>query len=117
MRVVVVEDEAIIAMALQASLAAMGYEVCAVAHSAAEANAAIAVHRPDLLTCDVDLGPGGSGVEVATKAYEDWGIRTLFISGNIDSALVQSTRSISPLGYLAKPFPALRLVAALRPAA
>lgn len=117
MRVVVVEDEALIAMALQASLAAMGYEVCAVAHSAAEANEAVAAHRPDLLTCDVDLGPGGSGVEVAAKAYEEWGIRTLFISGNIDAALIQSTRPIRPLGYLAKPFPAPRLIAALRPAA
>jgi DNA-binding NarL/FixJ family response regulator len=117
MRVVIVEDEVLIAMALGAILGDRGHEVCAETHSAAAALDAIAAHRPDVLTCDVNLGQGGCGIDVAVQAYWRWGIRTIFISGNIDGALVRATRDIQPLGLIRKPLVMRRLLDAIDEAA
>ncbi len=105
MRIIVVEDQALVARGLKLTLPRLGHEVCQVARTAAEAVAAVERHRPDLLTCDVDLGRGGSGVDVAREAHRRWGIRTLFIAARVDADLLAATRPLSPLGHIAKNHP------------
>lgn len=113
MRVVVVEDEALVALALRMALEGLGHEVCAIAHSAADALDAAMAHGPDLLICDVNLGRGGNGVEVAADAHRRWGLRTIFVSGSIDGALRSATRGFEPLGFVHKPFSTSRLAGLL----
>lgn len=105
MRIVVVEDQVLIARGLEATLTHLGHEVCQIARTAEEAMAAVERHRPDMLTCDVDLGRGGSGVDVAREAHRRWGIRTLFIAARVDADLLAATRRFRPLGHIAKNHP------------
>ncbi len=110
MRIVVVEDSALVAMGLRVTLTGLGHEVCEIARTAAALDA-VERHRPDLLTCDVDLGRGGSGVDVAREAHRRWGIRTLFIAARVDADLLDATRTIAPLGHIAKNHPGEGLAA------
>ncbi len=95
-------------------LADLGHEVCAVAASAIEAREAILATRPDALLVDIDLGPGGNGLDVAIEAYVLRGLRTLFVSGNLDGWVERAVRAIRPYGFLAKPFPAEALAERLK---
>ncbi|WP_207483295.1 hybrid sensor histidine kinase/response regulator [Arenibaculum pallidiluteum] len=102
MRIVIVENNALVAKGLELTLRNLEHQVCDVAGTAAAALAAIERHRPDVITCDVDLGSGGSGVDVARAAYERWNIRALFIAAVVDEVLMASTGTLEPLGYLVK---------------
>lgn len=80
-RILIVEDEAIIAMLLGDLLADLGHEVCAIAATGAEAIAAAAVHRPDLMIIDVNLR-GESGIDAADIIIAREPVRCIFVSGD-----------------------------------
>lgn len=104
LRVLIVEDEAIIALSMEALLGSLGHEVCATAATAGEALEAAARERPDLAIMDIQLGDKTSGVDAAAALFHRWGIRCLFISGNLDTDTRAALAPYSPLGFLNKPF-------------
>ncbi len=61
-------------------------------------------YRPDIVTLDLNLSDGPTGVSVAHSLYSRLGIRALVISGSITSSSVEALRSAKPLGYLNKPY-------------
>jgi CheY-like chemotaxis protein len=65
MRVLIVEDEALIALHLEMLVTDFGHKVCAVASSASEASARAASHYPDVVLMDIRLAKGSSGVDAA----------------------------------------------------
>lgn len=81
LRVLVVEDDALIGMLLAETLEGMGYEVCAVAASEADAVADAGRCEPDLMIVDAQLGDG-SGVAAVEKILRAGFIPHLFITGN-----------------------------------
>ncbi|WP_207459761.1 response regulator [Azospirillum sp. SYSU D00513] len=113
MKAIVVEDDAVVSLYIKMVLKDLGHDVCAVAATVPKAISDIECHKPDFVTCDVSLAGKGSGAEVARAAYERWGIKTLFISANIDSALRKETEDLGPLGYVSKPFVTGTLASAL----
>jgi CheY-like chemotaxis protein len=80
LRVLVVEDNAIIGMLLAEMLAEMGYDVCGVETTEAEAVAAAARCKPDLMIVDARLGDG-SGVAAMRAILLTGPMPHLFISG------------------------------------
>lgn len=68
LRIVVVEDDAVIGMLLAETLAALGHEVCAVEATEAGAVAAAARHRPDLMIVDMHLASGSGPSAMAAIA-------------------------------------------------
>jgi DNA-binding response OmpR family regulator len=99
LRVLVVEDHAMIAMLLAETLAAMGYDVCAIETTEAGAVAAAAQHRPDLMIVDAWLG-NGSGVSAVEEILRTGFVPHLFMSGNISEVKVLRPEAV----VLAKPF-------------
>ena len=89
LRVLVIEDDALIAMLLAELLAGMGHEVCATAATEAEAVSAAARHRPDLMIVDAGLGHG-SGVAAVEEILRAGPVAHLFLSG--DAGRVQTRR-------------------------
>ena len=89
LRVLLVEDEAIIAMLLAEVLGGMGYEVCAIEATEADAVAAAARCRPDLMIVDARLG-AGSGVAAVETILRTGPVPHVFVSG--DPASVQALR-------------------------
>ncbi|WP_207478578.1 response regulator [Arenibaculum pallidiluteum] len=109
MRVVVVEDDPLVAAGLQLTLEDIGHEVCAIASTARRALEAIERCRPDFITCDRQLRGGGSGLDVAREAFRLWGIRALFISGSVDEEFLAMARQADSIACLDKSLPAGRL--------
>jgi len=89
LRVLVVEDEMLIGMLLADMLGAMGYDVCAVEATEADAVAAAARCRPDLMIVDVRLRDG-SGVSAVEEILRNRWVPHVFISG--ETSAIQALR-------------------------
>ena len=81
-RVLVVEDDAVIGMLLAEMLAGMGYEVCAIEGTEADAVSAAARCRPDVMIVDVWLGEG-SGLAAVEEINRSGPVPHVFVSGDI----------------------------------
>ena len=104
MRVLIVEDEVLIAMALANSLEEGGHEVVGPAATMAEALALCeAAAPPELAVVDINLRDGSSGVDVARTLLERWGVLSIFASGAMMEA--RRARDVA-LGYIRKPYEA-----------
>jgi DNA-binding response OmpR family regulator len=67
LKVLIAEDELIIADLLEEALVMSGYEVCGIARTVDEAVALTDLHKPDLAVFDVRLAQGGRGTEIARR--------------------------------------------------
>ena len=103
MRVLIVEDEVLIAWMLADSLEDAGHEVVGPAATMAEALALCEAAPPDLAVLDINLGDGSSGVDVARALLERWGVLSIFASGQMTDARKASDVA---LGYIRKPYEA-----------
>jgi CheY-like chemotaxis protein len=82
LRVLVVEDDALIGELLAEMLVGMGHYVCAVELTEGGAVAAAARYRPDLMIVDVQLGDG-NGVDAVTTIHRNGPVPHIFVSGDI----------------------------------
>lgn len=114
MRILIVEDEFFIALELQAIAESDGHIVLAVATSAEEAVSAAESLQPDLVLMDVRLAHGSDGVEAARQIKERFGIRSLFVTANVDDATRHRAALVDPVGFLEKPVTQASLRKALR---
>jgi two-component system, response regulator PdtaR len=80
LRILVIEDNAIIAMLLETMLADMGHDVCAIESTETGAVAAAARLRPDLLIVDAGLSEG-SGISAVDRILRDGFVPHVFVSG------------------------------------
>ncbi|MDT8758901.1 response regulator [Sphingomonas psychrotolerans] len=85
LRVLIVEDEALIAWTIEDALSLQGHEPVGIADNYAAALAMADAEKPDLALCDVKLARGDSGIAVA-EALGERGIPSLFLSGNCPEA-------------------------------
>jgi len=115
-RVLVVEDEWLISIQLEQTLAAAGFEVVGTAGHAADAVALAGRERPDLVLMDIRLRGPVDGVEAAREIADRFGIRSLFVSAHADPATVARGSTVSPAGWLPKPFTEAELLRAVRAA-
>jgi two-component system, response regulator PdtaR len=116
MKVLIVEDEVLIAIYLEALVVGFGHQVCAVAASASEAIENAAVHTPDVAIMDICLAGGASGSDVAHVLYVRQGLRCIFLSGNLDSATRRALDPCKPIDFVDKPILPVPLRRALRTA-
>lgn len=113
LRVVVVEDEVFIRLDLMAHLRDAGHEVVGTANSAATAVRTVEQQRPDLVLMDIRLAGDQDGISAAVDIWNRFGIRSLFVSANLDAGVRARAAAANPVGFLEKPFTAEGLAAAL----
>lgn len=103
MKLVLCDDNRLLAEALAAALRAWGYEPAAVTTSAAEGITAVAKHRPDVCLLDLRFPSGADGL-TAARQMRAQSPRTavVMLSGALDPAVTREARSIGVAGYLAK---------------
>lgn len=100
--ILLVEDEAIIAMDESRSLSRLGYRVTTV-HSGEAALTCLDEHSDiDLVLMDIDLGRGMDGTQCAVSILEKRDIPILFVSSHIESQIVERTEAITVYGYVPK---------------
>ncbi len=103
LKILIVEDEAIIGMALAADLEDSGYEVAEVAGSGEEALETIKKQPVDLLLLDIKLGNSMSGIETLKKIREIANPAVIIISGNSETKTFQQIQDLKVDGFLVKP--------------
>ncbi len=103
-RVLIVEDEAVIALETSSNLIQWGYEVCGVAADSRDAVRQAESTRPDLALVDVNLRGGDDGVSVAQRLREICGVAVVFVTGSSDSRSRRRMAAVDPDGYLFKPY-------------
>jgi PAS domain S-box-containing protein len=103
-RVLVVEDEAIVAMDISVMLRGLGYEVLGPAATGAEALEFAVRSRPDLVLMDIMLRGGMDGVEAARRIREETGAPVVYLTAYADESTLRRAKVAEPLGYLLKPF-------------
>jgi CheY-like chemotaxis protein len=102
-RVLIVEDERIIAHDLQQRLTRLGHTV-ATAATGAQAIAQATAQTPDLVLMDIGLQGVLDGVDTAEHLWERFRLRCLYLTAYGDAPTVARAQRTQPLGYLAKPF-------------
>ncbi len=103
-RLLIVEDERIVALDLRLNLEAMGYTVVAMAASEAEALAQVERHLPDLVLMDINLGRGGDGTVAAQQITQHYGLPVVFLTAYAEPETLARASACAPYGYLLKPF-------------
>lgn len=112
-RILVVEDEQIVALDLQLVLEDMGYVVIGTAASADEAWRKACEDRPDLVLMDVRIEGASDGIQTAALLRAQHQIPIVYLTGNADDATLSRALATDPDGYLAKPFDAPTLRATI----
>ncbi len=112
-RILIVEDEAILAMNVQDNLIDLGYDVPAVAESGESAVCLVDQLSPDLILMDIKLKDGMDGVEAARLIRLKHTVPIVFMTAYGDEQTLQRALAAGPQGYLVKPFRPHQLNAAL----
>jgi two-component system cell cycle sensor histidine kinase/response regulator CckA len=103
-RVLVVEDEGIIAKDIQSTLNSSGYSVIAIASSGEEAiEKAMGMH-PDIVLMDIVLEGAMDGVEAAEHIRDRFDIPVVYLTAYSDDTTLQRAKITEPSGYILKPF-------------
>ncbi|UXY14178.1 EAL domain-containing protein [Chitiniphilus purpureus] len=113
-RIMIVEDERIVALDLKHSLEFLGYTVVAVAARGADAVLAVAQQRPDLVLMDINLGEGMDGTEAAQRIREQSRVPVVFLTAYAEDKTLERAEQSMPYGYLLKPFELRELEATIR---
>lgn len=103
-QIMVVEDEVVVAMELQAKLTSMGYVVAATTGSGEDAVVKAGELRPDLVLMDIQLAGDLDGIEAAQKIHRLYDIPVVFLTAHADEKTLQRAKLSEPFGYLIKPF-------------
>ncbi len=101
--ILIVEDEAIVAMDLRLHLQDLGYAVSGLASTGEEAVATAARTRPSLVLMDISLGAGMDGIEAAHH-MQGMGLPVVFLTAFADEATLTRAKESGPYGYLLKPY-------------
>jgi len=101
-QILLVEDEAIIAMARAQSLTTMGFTVHTAHTGEGAVQQALSDHAIDIILMDIDLGRGIDGVEAATQILEDHHVPIVFLSSHSEPAVVERVRTVTRYGYILK---------------
>ena len=103
-RILIVEDESIIALDIKTSLQHAGYIIAGVASSGEEAIALAHSQQPDLILMDIRLRGPIDGIEAAQKIREQQSCPVVFLTAHTDSQTLDRAKLTDPFGYLTKPF-------------
>ena len=103
-RVLVVEDEGIVARDLESALSELGYVVPATVGTGEEAIARARDLRPDVVLMDVRLPGAIDGIQAAASLREQYGVPVIYLTAHSDSETLRRAMQTDPVGYLVKPF-------------
>jgi CheY-like chemotaxis protein len=102
-RIMIVEDEVIVARTMQAVLESEGYCVTSLVATGEEAVRRIPEEQPDLVLLDIVLRGYLNGIEVAHEIKSLWGLPVIFTTASTDEDTLSLAKMADPAGYLIKP--------------
>ncbi|PKV67330.1 LytR/AlgR family response regulator transcription factor [Pontibacter ramchanderi] len=109
LKLLIAEDDVVIAQNLSLSLESMGYEVCQVLSSGEELLLQVHQHQPDLIILDITLEGKLDGIETAALLAKATRVPFIFMTAFSDKETVDRAKQTNPHAYLVKPFDARTL--------
>ncbi|MFM7822732.1 MAG: response regulator, partial [Bacteroidota bacterium] len=103
-KILVIEDESIVAKDLQHTLIKLGYDVPVTASNAETAFMRLDEVNPDLVFLDVKLKGEIDGIQIAEKIRDHYEIPVIFLTSFVDKETLDRAKVTEPYGYLVKPF-------------
>ena len=102
-KILIVEDEAIIAMEIEANLKQLGYDVVAVTDTGEDAIAKVGSCRPDIVLMDIRLKGQLDGIEASFIIKSKYGVPIVFLTAYLDESRLKRAKLAIPFGYILKP--------------
>jgi two-component system, response regulator PdtaR len=103
-KIMVVEDEWIIAKEICKDLKDIGYKVCSTASTGNEAIRKVEEDRPDLILMDIVLKGKMDGIEAVKRITSQFDIPVIYLTAYINQKYIERAKETKPFGYLVKPF-------------
>jgi AmiR/NasT family two-component response regulator len=113
-RILIVEDDSIIALTIEGRLKDFGYRVVGRAATGADAIKKALDLNPDLVLMDIHLKGPIDGIETAETIYGIHNIPVVYLTAFSDEATLERAQKTSPFGYIVKPFSDSTLKTTLR---
>jgi DNA-binding NarL/FixJ family response regulator len=109
-RILIVEDNWLVAIEMEAALSDAGYKVIGIAMSADQAVQLCETERPDAVLMDVRLQGQRDGVDAAIEVRARFGIRSVFVTAHGESETRARAEAAEPLGWIVKPISSAELI-------
>lgn len=113
LKILIVEDEMLIAANIANQLEAFGYEVIGIIPRGEEAIKVVHNEKPDLVLMDINLKGELDGIETAKKIQQEGQIPIIYLTANSDDEHFNRAKATNPYAFLSKPFKRLDLQRAL----
>ena len=113
-RILVVEDDFLVAMQMESALTEAGFAVAGVAASGEDAIELALTERPRLAVMDIRLAGDRDGIDTALQLFAEHGIRCIFATAHHDEHSRRRAAPAGPLGWLHKPYTMASLVGMVR---
>ncbi len=102
-RILIVEDEQIIAIEIENVLQNLGYEVVSIVDNGNETLKKVEQDTPDLILMDIRIKGKMDGIEVATQIHSQFEVPIIFMTAYADEDKLERAKLAMPYGYLLKP--------------
>lgn len=112
-KILIVDDEVLIAESLKDMLVSLGYKNVFLSHSKQEAVKTITDIQPQLILLDIRMNEELEGIDLAHEINLNYHIPFLFITAHADSVIIKKALETGPVGYLTKPFKKMDVFAAI----
>jgi signal transduction histidine kinase len=112
-KILIVEDEALIAQGIEEELLNFGYEITSKVSYGERVQAEVDKFRPDLVLMDIKLKGKMNGIEAAHQIQSSSSIPVVFLTAYDDRLMLEQAKKATPYGFLAKPFRPQELNAAI----
>ena len=113
-RVLIVEDELVIASDLESILSKNNYVVTDICNSSKKAIASLMNDTPDIVLLDINLQGDLNGIEIANLINEKYKIPFIYITAYSDPKTVEYTKFTEPYGFIIKPFDPEKLLSMIK---
>ncbi len=102
-KILIVEDEGVVALHIRKTLESLGYVVTDIAATGEEAIMKAMTNRPDLVLMDIVLKGAIDGIDATEKIRPLFNIPVIFVTAHTDEATLQRAKVTEPFGYIVKP--------------
>ena len=103
-KILVVEDQNIVALNIKNKLKNLGYSVPGTAATGEEAIRKAELMNADIVLMDIKLKGNMDGIEAASEIKKRIGIPVLYMTASIDDEILDRAKTTEPAGYISKPF-------------
>ncbi len=103
-RIIIIEDEALIAIEIQSTLEMLGFKVVGHSMNGDEALDLFRSTAADLVLLDINIKGSKNGIDLAHILNESYNIPFVFLTSHSDPTTLEEAKKVMPYGYIVKPF-------------